>query len=78
MKENRIKRFNENSELNISDISGRYSLEEAKKFAIEKFNSNKLKNKYPRGGYVKIDDILKVLEVGVECGYKFGQKSNDH
>lgn len=79
MKDNKhIQSFNEHQEnLNISDVSGRYSLDEAKKFALEKFNSDKMKSKYPRGGWLKIDDILKVLEVGVECGYKFGQKSKE-
>lgn len=65
-------------QLNIPAVSGRYSLEEAKKFAMEKFNADKTKSKYPKGGWISIDDILSVLEVGVECGYKFGQKSNDH
>jgi hypothetical protein len=80
MKDKRhIQTFEQHQEnLNISDVSGRYSLDEAKKFAKEKFNSDSLKNKFPRGGWVRIDDILSVLEVGVECGYKFGKKSNDH
>jgi hypothetical protein len=69
---------NAEKELRISDVSGRYSLDEAKKFAMEKFNAEKTKSKYPKGGWINIDDILSVLEVGVECGYKFGQKSNDH
>lgn len=68
----------EDKKLYIPDVSGRYSLEDAKKFSKEKFNSDSLKNKYPRGGWVKIDDILSVLEVGVECGYKFANKSNGH
>jgi len=63
--------------LNISNVSGRYTLEEAKKFAMKKFNSDKMKSEYPKGGWVNIDDILSVLEVGVECGYKFGQKSKE-
>lgn len=62
----------------LGAVSGRYSLEEAKKFAMEKFNAQATKSKYPKGGWISIDDILSVLEVGVECGYKFGQKSNDH
>lgn len=57
--------------------SGRYILEEAKKFAMEKFNADEIKSKYPKGGWISIDDILSVLEVGVECGYKFGQKSKE-
>lgn len=52
-----------------------YSLEEAKKFAIDHFDARSLRSKFPNGGMVKIDDLLKVLEVGVECGYKFGRKS---
>jgi len=31
MKENRIKRFNENSELNISDVSRSFTIEDLKK-----------------------------------------------
>jgi hypothetical protein len=68
----------QNPQLNIAAVSGRYSLEEAKKFAMEKFNADETKSKYPKGGWISIDAILSVLEVGVECGYKFGQKSNDH
>lgn len=68
---------NAEKELRISDVSGSYSLEEAKKFAMDKFNAQATKIKYPKGGWISIDNILSVLEVGVECGYKFGQKSND-
>ena len=72
-----VKRFNESDEnSDISNVSGRYSLEEAKKCAMEKFEAQGLNDRFPAGGWVKIDDILKVLEAGVECGYKFGQKSN--
>ena len=70
--------IDEIEKLHISDVSGRYSLEEAKKFAMEKFNAEELKSNYPNGGRLSIDEILFVLEAGVECGYKFGQKSNDH
>ena len=62
----------------LGAVSGRYSLEEAKKFALEKFNAEKTKSNYPKGGWISIDTILSVLEVGVECGYKFGRKSNEH
>jgi hypothetical protein len=49
-----------------------FNLENSQKFA-EKYFDN-LKKKYPQGGQIKIDNILSVLKVGVECGYKFGKK----
>jgi hypothetical protein len=49
-----------------------FNLENAQKFAEKYFDD--LKKKYPQGGQIKIDNILSVLKVGVECGYKFGKK----
>ncbi len=52
-----------------------YSLEAAKKFAYSKFEN--LKENFPEGkGMTTIQSIFDVLEVGVECGYKFASKNN--
>jgi hypothetical protein len=51
-----------------------YSLEKAKKFAYSNFEN--LKDEYPLGkGMITIQDIFDVLEVGVNCGYKFASKA---
>ena len=49
-----------------------YSLSAAKEFAKSHFEN--LYEKYPLGGKVAIKNIMNVLEVGVECGHKFGYK----
>jgi hypothetical protein len=49
-----------------------YSLSAAKEFAKSHFEN--LYEKYPLGGRVAIKNIMNVLEVGVECGHKFGYK----
>jgi hypothetical protein len=47
-----------------------YSLSAAKEFAKSHFEN--LYEKYPLGGKVAIKNIMNVLEVGAECGHKFG------
>jgi hypothetical protein len=49
------------------------SLEKAKQFAEKYFDS--LHAEYPKGGLVSIKELISVLLVGVECGYKFGTKA---
>jgi hypothetical protein len=56
----------------IEQSSEEFDLDNAKKFAKKYFYN--LKEKYPKGGQITIDNILSLLEVGVECGYKFGKK----
>jgi hypothetical protein len=67
MEKNRIKRFNENSELNISDVSGSSlnSVENAKKF-LKSFYWNI--EEYDEGGYLGIDEteLAKILVKYVE------------
>ena len=67
MENNRIKRFNENSELNISDVSGSSlnSVENAKKF-LKSFYWNI--EEYDEGGYLGIDEteLAKILVKYVE------------
>lgn len=47
-----------------------YSLESAKEFAMKHFEGTKIN--HPKGGLMTIQNILDVLNVGVECGHKFG------
>jgi hypothetical protein len=53
------------------DVIQDYSLESAKKYALKYFSTPDNKR-----GYVKWETLISVLEVGVECGHKFGKKSN--
>jgi hypothetical protein len=55
MKENRIKRFNENSELNISDVMGSLS-------CFEKFFRNEHPTMFYQGDTMNKTEILKLVE----------------
>jgi hypothetical protein len=55
MKENRIKRFNENSELNISDVMGSLS-------RFEKFFRNEHPAMFYQGDKMNKNEILKLVE----------------
>jgi hypothetical protein len=66
MKENRIKRFNENSELNISDVRSMSNSE-----IIQTLDETNLSNEYDRlklfyqltkDGYVKQNQFCEILE----------------
>jgi hypothetical protein len=55
MKENRIRRFNENSELNISDVMGSLS-------RFEKFFRNEHPTMFYHGDKMNKTEILKLVE----------------
>jgi len=54
----------------LEEAAEKYSLEEAQKFALDKFPKPTNNEK----GTVKWEDILEVLKVGVLTGHKFGTK----
>jgi hypothetical protein len=49
-----------------------YSLSAAKKFAESYFENEH--ERFPLGGRVSVKGMIKFIEVGVECGHKFGYK----
>jgi hypothetical protein len=70
-----IDEFLENSnEERLKEASKKWSLNSAKEFALSYFKkSDEVSSK----GMFTYELLLRILEAGIECGYKFGTKRQD-
>jgi len=70
-----IDEFLENSnEERLKEASKKWSLNSAKEFALSYFKkSDEVSSK----GMFTYELLLRILEAGIECGYKFGAKRQD-
>jgi hypothetical protein len=68
-----------NDQLKVISEIEKYSLEEPDKWSLEKakefaLNYFKKSNEVPSKGMFTYELLLRILEAGIECGYKFGTK----
>jgi hypothetical protein len=74
------KSFCENADLTITiepqtskEDDERWSLDNAKEFALNYFKKS---DEVPSKGMFTYELLLRILEAGIECGYKFGTKAS--